>query len=448
MSKRHWLNFALFLLISFPLCISLSALDRYPGIIGEKLAYYQKHHREFDTLIVGSSYMQFGVDPAELDRMLRGNGINSSAMNLAVSGLMAHEIDEMLRLALKADRSRNLERVIIDLRPSGGTPNPAHLNTEFEVWWHSPYQTFSAIESLWKSKVGIVPKLRLTVRHLKLMAENYLPISTAHRLGRLGRADREGGWFWESMREYRGFEPISVERRYHPFREDQSNVAWIMILQRDRMLANPETLNAGRRRVARLADQYGDLEYVNVAFWQRQAARLRRRNIVPVYTVMPSYNGGITPVTNALARRGVLPHYLSFNDPRRYPALFAIENRYEYGHLNETGASILSRKLGGEIARSLRGGPSSIEPPLQASPTHVAPRPARSADTWPLTRPPREPPTQTASGATVMGSLPFVDEKSRQRFPGCFLALSARTWVPVVRRRAPRPDRNSAASGP
>ena len=47
----------------------------------------------------------------------------------------------------------------------------------------------------------------------------------------------------------------------------------------------------------------------------------------------------------AAARDGDLEHLLVFDDAERYGELFEIENRYDWTHLNATGAEIYSREL-------------------------------------------------------------------------------------------------------
>jgi len=50
--------------------------------------------------------------------------------------------------------------------------------------------------------------------------------------------------------------------------------------------------------------------------------------------------------------------FLDFSDPRRYPQLFAPENRADGGHLNAEGAAIYSRLLARELLGALDGEPA------------------------------------------------------------------------------------------
>jgi hypothetical protein len=57
--------------------------------------------------------------------------------------------------------------------------------------------------------------------------------------------------------------------------------------------------------------------------------------------------------SEALHQTGAFPVFFAFNDPSRYPELYEIDNRFDFTHLNENGASLLTTHLADEFAKWL-----------------------------------------------------------------------------------------------
>lgn len=366
MVRTFCVNLVLFLGAAWPLCWFLSELDRYPPVLRDKLAYYRAHHDEFDTLVVGSSYTYFGLNPRVLDAKLAEHGIESSTFSLAAYGLNGHEIDETLRLALKADKNRRLKRIIVDLRPLEAWDHVLFGETEHAVWWHSPRQTVAALITLRKSRRSSSEKLKHSIRHLALLIENHLPLGTALNLRRERLRDLSTDWFWQSLSEYRGYEPLTATGTSASFAQGRTNASWEMLMQRDRMLSHPQMTEDLLIDLVERNDEAGDLEVENVDFWLAQTGELRRRGILGIHLAMPAFTNPSVPTGMALREQGALENFLSFGDPREHPELFDIENRFEFGHLNDTGSVLFSRLLGEEVAGLLNGLPVPAQPgPVQ-----------------------------------------------------------------------------------
>ncbi len=361
MARSLPLNLLLFFGLAAPLSFYLSGIDRYPDHLRSKLEYYGTHSDEFDSLIVGSSYAFSGIDPFEFDAAMQEQGIESSTFNLAINGLLGHAIDEALRLALKADTDGRLKRVYIDLRPLEVGMHPLFAGTEYETWWHSFGQTRAVLGTVWKSRESFIRKISFSKYHLALLIENHLPLGTARSLLSEKQEEADHGWFDRLVSEYRGFESLDPDRVYNPVGEDDSDISWIMLDQRGRMLEDPPGLKRAEQKLIEDAAGPGDLRGQNVEFWRKQSSLLRSHDVVGVHIIMPAFSNPLTSAGKAIAREGAFDSFISFNDPAVFPEFFDINNRFEYGHLNRDGAALFSRRLGSEMAAYLLDNPSRIE---------------------------------------------------------------------------------------
>jgi hypothetical protein len=86
------------------------------------------------------------------------------------------------------------------------------------------------------------------------------------------------------------------------------------------------------------------------AFLRAQAARLRRAGIEPIYVVPPV--PWATPELFSVFSESDDPIVVALNSPVDFPALFALEHRYDAIHVNRAGAAEVSRALAARLAAS------------------------------------------------------------------------------------------------
>ena len=108
---------------------------------------------------------------------------------------------------------------------------------------------------------------------------------------------------------------------------------------------------AYRKAVARLAAVNGadvSLDGFNRRAVEDQVALIRRAGAEPVHLITPTARP--TPELHRLAATGAVPHVLAFNDPERYPELFAVDRRFDAEHLTTAGAERFTRLLAARCA--------------------------------------------------------------------------------------------------
>jgi hypothetical protein len=111
----------------------------------------------------------------------------------------------------------------------------------------------------------------------------------------------------------------------------------------ERYRLDPAAYAAELARVEAENAQAVTLDDLDADYYRRQQALAARAGVRLVYYTAPSFEG--SPELCTLAELGVVSELLHFNDPARFPELFALEARYDEGHLNARGAALFSARF-------------------------------------------------------------------------------------------------------
>lgn len=324
----------------------LSAIAPWPSEYGlaSKLDYYTAHQGEYDGVFLGSSRVFRGVVPQVIDEELAQRGVTAKTFNLGVAGMVTYEMDYVLHrvLALDSERPRWIAY-------EGGAWDPrfhyeANRYSARSVYWHTPSQTAKALWATSHLPDPFVDRLDLAWTHVQHMLWKFTCYgawkSFADHL-RGENTDTSGRSLTEAeLAEDRGYQ--SLEKLAG--RDD--------VEQRERLLRDLSGYLGEIERRKKSGDPPAELAWTPVWAIEAQHEAARAANVDLLYTVLPSVEP--TPEAAALAERGAVPALYDFNRPAQYPELFDPSRHYDAVHMNELGASELSRLLAAAMAERLR----------------------------------------------------------------------------------------------
>jgi len=320
-----------------------ACLVPWPAELGlrAKWEHWERHHDEYDAVIFGSSFSQYGLDPVALDAALGSSPFAERTFNFAVPGMNAYEMDHLLRRAL-ACKPAGLRRVLVET-VSWGVPTGSWVEGDFHaraIRWHSPRETLSVLDALRRADgLGLAWLADASV-HLRLMAQRLLNHAQGPAVlaALAGRDDPFTYLQPGDLATRQGFRPLLeadsdeiAQRRAH-FLSD----GW-----RDYRRRLPEIDRENRLT----ADVVQPNEPAAVA----QRDLLLATGAQVTWYVPPADAGAAS--FHALGERGVLPALLAYNSPSRYPELYRVEARFDRGHLNAGGAALWSALLAQDLAR-------------------------------------------------------------------------------------------------
>lgn len=297
---------------------------------------FREHADEYDLAFVGASTIWRSFDPRVVDARLAERGHPLRSINLSADNMHSVEAGHVVEEILAA-RPKRLRYLVFEVRPFDARQMLAHNEfTDRAVYWHAPGRFVDAVQRVLESPALPQEKLRLVWVHLQ---------HAAWRLANLGQGEH-------------------VAKRLFASNADAQASTRALLAARGFKAIDPETDAGAREARQRFMDQLPryrswvsglaaanaqPVAVVDAAPAVReQIERLRAASLTPVSVIPPITHG--TPALYRLAERGQIPNVVGLNDPKRYPELYNLSNRYDELHLNAEGAAVASRIFADRLA--------------------------------------------------------------------------------------------------
>ena len=127
------------------------------GEINSKLSAFEAVSQDFDILVIGSSHLDYGVNPIILDEELRANGIELRTFNLAFEGMTVAEREFMLEKSLGLSNGK-AKYVIVEFELRA-TPLIANLLSARTRFFSSPKYIKSSFDTKYYSNRNLSRRL-------------------------------------------------------------------------------------------------------------------------------------------------------------------------------------------------------------------------------------------------------------------------------------------------
>lgn len=309
--------------------------------IETKLAWYSARSAGCDTLLVGSSRVYHGIDPAVFDQTTAAAGHATRSFNFGIDGMFAPEDSLVLEAILKR-RGSSLRWVVLELGLlhndfAGSAPEARRT-----VHWHDWRRTRRVCRDLlsagggssrWKSMSGSGPdadaRRAYLARHAQLFLKRTFNVGRGTAiLGALGGSETKAPPEILGPKK-NGFVPTWEGRKLSGDKLEKYN----------RMLAR--RLATPAPRVAIAAELQANLD--------EMIAAVRHAGATPVVVISPT-----------LLKQFAVPEartdaaILNFSDPRRYPELLSPDAHADQAHLNPAGARLYSRLIAERFVETIR----------------------------------------------------------------------------------------------
>jgi hypothetical protein len=326
----------------------------------EKLAFFARHHKEIDTVFIGSSRVRRQISPKVFDATTAELGMPSRSFNFGLDGMghpeLPYVVDELLKL-----QPRGLREIVIELTRFGREFNrifpPDSLRT---IHWHTYRYTASTCRAVWQDPAGprLMERLSRILQHLSVCAVREL---------NLGR-----GAAWCQAHLELPLPPAPARVALGPEGNGFFQVP-------DRF--PPGKIPAYRSQLAEWASRRGAPVEQDPAFQsatREMLAKLHRRGIRITIVVMPRIFPQPPWVPEFAPGEGLV---LRFDDLEKEAALYNPAARYDAQHLNAEGAKLFTRALAQRLVAARQGrttppgATSPPPPPTRPSPSAPAPRP-------------------------------------------------------------------------
>ncbi|MFT5284663.1 MAG: hypothetical protein ACI8TQ_000820 [Planctomycetota bacterium] len=325
-------------------CIGVQSAVPWPLGIGlrAKMQYFEEHADEYDALFIGSSRVFRDVMPRVIESELDALGFEFKAFNLGVGAMMDFETNHLVRSALEHPGQR-LRWVFVESgRWDLAEETESNPQAKRTVEWHSPANASVVLEGLLVSDLSHLELLKSGVGHLTMFGQRFASYgrgtdmwkelsNTAAKVleaddPNLSDAELALDWGWQKLGPDRApFDEAKWSRQVSTVRRNESRGD-----------------GAGAVVLRKLP-----LESI-----KRQIEFIQSKVPNVVYLSLPNSKGSV--LARTMSSLGIFPDYLSFDSPSVFPMLYAIDHRVDANHLNQRGATELSKLLAREIGQRLR----------------------------------------------------------------------------------------------
>ncbi|MEO1591860.1 MAG: hypothetical protein AAFU71_11280 [Cyanobacteria bacterium J06632_22] len=305
--------------------------------VSPKYAHYQAHKDEYNALFFGSSRVYNHIVPETFDQTAAAAGATVRSFNFGIPAQRALPGYVLLKEVLRTP-PKDLKWVFIETPLDPGYEPIQNARTNRAIYWHNAENTRTALRYVLTSDETPLRKAVLAFSHLLPFAYNEF------NLGRLfyqwipvQNFTEEEQAVSKQVLEHRGYYPLSSDT-------DPKRQTFLAHLARYRQ--SMETLSAQKASMDRRATPLDSGQR-----WLLQALveEVQRAGAEPIFIIPPTMEPQYE--LHRAHQLGYIPTLLSYNDPDRYARFYALENRHDSEHLNDTG----SRQFTQQIARDVFG---------------------------------------------------------------------------------------------
>lgn len=288
-----------------------------------KFSHFMENKDEYEVIFVGTSRVHNQISPETFDQHLKEAGYDYQSFNFGLQGARILTTRSMLNEILAA-RPANLKWVFIENLLDAGYSPLQNARTPREIHFHSFNDTRSSISYILNSGDSFPAKVALSLSHLPPFFFNYI---------NLGRVVDQ-------------FQTKSVAELAEELGEDQDGYS----ISPRKEIVEEVYLNK--------VDQLKAKPYIETPLTPNRVAIVEEITDVveaagaePLFLVAP----GIIRNDEMIAaqKEGYIQTLFVYNDPGRYPDLYAIENRSDEEHLNEQGSELFSTLIAEDFVRYL-----------------------------------------------------------------------------------------------
>lgn len=297
-----------------------------------KLDHFASVAADYDTVFVGSSRLNFGLDPERFDARMAALGQPTRSYNLAFGGMRQHDFTWVLAW-LAEHRPPQLRRVVVELH-------------EWSQWvrgdqWYSDQDIeLHTLELLWPRCRSVL--LDLDGPLTKLEQLRFVVAHTMLNALSIGRGPRLVDDVARRLQGEPGPTPTAVPRRGAARIEDVTEAP--VLANRRQFLADAEPVTTARKKITELVEGPWPSGCFDHASFAMQVQHLRALGVEPVFLVPPTWERGFRGRDGLVVAEQQV-RVLDLDHPLRHRPLFERDLYFDQSHLNAAGCARFSDYL-------------------------------------------------------------------------------------------------------
>jgi hypothetical protein len=296
-----------------------------------KIEHFVAHPNDYDTLLLGSSRINYQIIPGVFDELNRAAGLPTKTFNAAVAGMRPPE-DSFFFDCLLAAKPQRLRWVFMEVMPIRSALNYEQHETLRAQYWHD----LPRLWMLWKRATLVGPKTHGLRGYWKDLREPLTDFSEHLGLGVYELANVGRSTFLTERLLNKPSELMAASTYL-----GADSAGWT-VTGRGEGMTPADQARLEKERAERLVTPFqrdtGDP--ISQEALEAMIARVERLGATPVLIIPPTTTKTIVVPLPERSRKTIV---LDFNDVARYPELYQNENRLDRNHLNTAGAKLFTR---------------------------------------------------------------------------------------------------------
>ncbi len=290
-----------------------------------KLDHFASVVDQYDTVIVGSSRLNFGLDPERFDARMAALGSPTHSYNLAFGGMRQHDYTWVLDWLVQ-HRPPHLRRIVVELHEWSQWVRGAQWYADQDIELHT-------LELLWPRCRSVL--LDLDGPLLKAEQLHFVLAHTALNVLSVGRGPRLVD---SLLRQIRGepTPPPAAVPRHGAARIEEVTEAHVLESRRT-FLANPKLASTV---IAKISDPWRSEAFDHASF-RGQVELSRALGVEPVFLIPPTWERSFRG-RDSLVEAGRHVRILDLDHPQFHRPLFDPQLYFDQSHLNEAGCARFS----------------------------------------------------------------------------------------------------------
>lgn len=315
-------------------------------VVSYKLEKFSEKKDEYNTIFIGSSRIYRHIVPSKFDNLMKSRGHNIKSYNFGVYAMRALETYFLLK-QIMAMKPKNLEFVFIELYDVNLSVASDNLRTNRVKYWHTWEHTLWIYDLILDSDSDFLRKLNLLGLHT-------IPLS--YNLANVGKGDRLIQSILNPVDEENTTLDIGRNRVFkNPGLEgylslDEETDVFFKNRRQD-FLANLDTYRQKVESIQVPVDKVETIKPYQLAVIKELMQLVKDSGATPIFILTPVLEK--EPHLLAANTKGYLPILFSFNDPIKYPSLYAAEYRFDTAHLTDRGAKEFTKLLSEKFSEYL-----------------------------------------------------------------------------------------------
>ncbi|MFO1029935.1 MAG: hypothetical protein U1F60_02545 [Planctomycetota bacterium] len=331
---RRFAHVVVFLAALAATALGIRRLDTEPvqSWMRMKLDHFAAVGDQYDTVFVGSSRLNFGLDPERFDARMAELGQPTRSYNLAFGGMRQHDFTWVLAW-LAEHRPPKLRRVLVELHEWSQWVRGGQWYADQDIELHT-------LDLLWPRCRSVLLDLDGPLQKLEQL--RFVVAHTALNALSVGRGPRLVDGVVRHLQGEPGPAPTAVPRHGAARIEDVTEAP--VLANRRAFLADPEPATTARKKITELVEGPWPSGCFDRASFAMQVQRLRALGVEPMFVVMPTWERGFRG-RDGIAEVEREVRVLDLDHPLQNRPLFDRALYFDQSHLNEAGCTRFSDYL-------------------------------------------------------------------------------------------------------